>query len=178
VDTPSGVVAEKSSSYDLSIFSSRADSQGAEIVAIASGGSSSSIRELWPDIDKLDEIQREDTSVVHTHDVSVHGRRSTVSAEKASRRSRREGRKALLKDVPGMSNVKSKGHGGSFAKREAVLILSVAPGAVSPRMRRSFVERRYSPSISMGLSEWEVILDELTHMGYIVKEEPVSDDDE
>jgi hypothetical protein len=56
VDTPSGEVAEKSSSYDLSIFSSRADSQGAEIVAIASGGSSSSIRELWPDIDKLDEI--------------------------------------------------------------------------------------------------------------------------
>jgi hypothetical protein len=30
----------------------------------------------------------------------------------------------------------------------------------------------------MGLSEWEVILDELTHMGYIVKEEPASDNDE
>jgi hypothetical protein len=42
VDMPSGEVAEKSSSYDLSIFSSGANSQGAEIVAAASGGSSTS----------------------------------------------------------------------------------------------------------------------------------------
>jgi hypothetical protein len=30
----------------------------------------------------------------------------------------------------------------------------------------------------MGLSEWEVILDELIRTGYIVKEEPESDDNE
>jgi hypothetical protein len=42
-------------------------------------------------------------------------------------------------------------------------------------MRRSFVDRRYSPSTGMDLSEWEIILDELIHMGYIVKEEPDSD---
>jgi hypothetical protein len=30
----------------------------------------------------------------------------------------------------------------------------------------------------MGLNEWEVILDELIHMGYIVKVEPAGDDDE
>jgi hypothetical protein len=59
-----------------------------------------------------------------------------------------------------------------------VLILSAAPEVVSPCMRRSFVERRYSPSTGIGLSEWEVILDEFTRMGYIVKEEPICDDDE
>jgi hypothetical protein len=30
----------------------------------------------------------------------------------------------------------------------------------------------------MGLSEWEIILEELTCMGYIIKEEPASDDNE
>jgi hypothetical protein len=74
VDMPNGEVAKKSSSYDLSIFSSRADPEGVEIVAVVFGGSSPSIRELWPDIDKLDEIRCEDTPVVHTRDVSVHGR--------------------------------------------------------------------------------------------------------
>jgi hypothetical protein len=53
--------------------------------------------------------------------------------------------------------------------------LSVALGAISPRMRRSFVDRRYSPSTGMGLSEWEIILHELIRMGYIVKEELDSD---
>jgi hypothetical protein len=36
----------------LSIFSSEADSRGAEIIAATCGDSSSSIGELWPDIDK------------------------------------------------------------------------------------------------------------------------------
>jgi hypothetical protein len=30
----------------------------------------------------------------------------------------------------------------------------------------------------MSLNEWEIILEELTRMGYIVKEEPASDDNE
>jgi hypothetical protein len=110
------------------------------------GDSSPSIGELWPNIDKLDEIRREDTSVVHTRDVSVRGRRTTVLADKphvkVGRRSRHEGNKALLEDVPKTSNVKSKSHGGSFAKKEAMRILSVAPGAISPCMQRSFVDRR------------------------------------
>jgi hypothetical protein len=46
VHTPSGEVAEKSSSYDLSIFSSEANSQGAEIITVASKDSSPSIKEL------------------------------------------------------------------------------------------------------------------------------------
>jgi hypothetical protein len=81
VDTFSGEVAEKSSSYDLSIFSFGADSQGAGIIVVAFKGYRPSIGELWPDIDKLDEIRREGTSIVHTRDVSVRGMRSTVSAK-------------------------------------------------------------------------------------------------
>jgi hypothetical protein len=93
----------------------------------ASGGSSPSIRELWPDIDKLDEMRHECTSIVHTHDVWVRGRRSTMSTKKAGRRSRREGKKAWLNDASGASNVESISHGGSSAKKEAARILSTAP---------------------------------------------------
>jgi hypothetical protein len=99
LDTPNDKV-EKSSSYDLSIFSSGANSQGAKIIAVTPGDSSPSIGELWLDKDKLDEISREDTSVMPARNILVCGRRLTVSAEKASRRSRRKGKKALLKDVP------------------------------------------------------------------------------
>jgi hypothetical protein len=39
----------------------------------------------------------------------------------------------------------------------------------------SFVDRQYSPSTGIDQSEWEIILMELTRMGYIVKKEPESD---
>jgi hypothetical protein len=172
---PSGEVAEMFSSYDLSIFSSGAGPGCAEIVEVASGGSSLSIGELWPDIDKLDKIRREDTSVVHTHDAALRGRKSIASAEKADRHSRYSGKKALLSDAAGPPNIKSKGHRSSFANRKAVQILSTAPRMILPHMRRSFVDRRYSPSTGMGVSEWEIILVELIHMRYIVKKEHDSD---
>jgi hypothetical protein len=116
VDTPSGEVAEKSSSYDLPIFSSGADPKFAEVVP---EGSSPSIRELWPDIDKLDKIQCEDTSVLHTCDVTISGRNVMASAEKADRRSRRSGYKALLSDAPRPSNIESKGRVSGSVRREA-----------------------------------------------------------
>jgi hypothetical protein len=77
-----------------------------------------------------------------------------------------------------MSNIELKSCGGSSAKREVAQILSAAPRAISLCMRRSFVDRRYSPSTGMGLSQWEVILDELIYMGYIVKKELDSDHNE
>jgi hypothetical protein len=40
---------------------------------------------------------------------------------------------------------------------------------MSPHMRRSFIDRQYSPSTGMDRSKWEVILEELMCMGYIVK---------
>jgi hypothetical protein len=120
-------------------------------------------------------MQHEDTSVVHTRDISVRCKRSTASAEKAGRHSRREGKKALLKDVLGMTNIESKSRRGNSTKREATRILYAAPRATSPCMRWWFIDRRYLPSTSMDHREQEVILDELICMGYIVKEEPNSD---
>jgi hypothetical protein len=60
-------------------------------------------------------------------------------------------------------------------KNEAVQILVDATRTVSPQMRRSFVNRQYSPSASMDHSEWEVILEELLRMGFLVKNEAVSE---
>jgi hypothetical protein len=140
VDTPSDEVAEKSSSYDLSSFSSGGNSQGAKIIAAAPGDSSMSIGELCPDIDKLDEIPREATSIMCIPDILIRGRLS-VSAENASGCYGREGKHALLKDSPGSSKMKSKIHGGCSTKREAAWILSAILGATSMNMRRSFLDR-------------------------------------
>jgi hypothetical protein len=45
-------------------------------------------------------------------------------------------------------------------------------------MWRPFVDRQYSPLTGMDLSEWKIILDELTRMGYIVKKELNNDGNE
>jgi hypothetical protein len=45
-------------------------------------------------------------------------------------------------------------------------------------MRRLFIDRQYSPSTGMDLSESEIILDERTRICYIVKKEPDSDGNE
>jgi hypothetical protein len=60
-------------------------------------------------------------------------------------------------------------------RNKVARILSAAPGAISPRMQKSFVDRQYSPSTDMDRSEWEIILEELTCMGYIIKKESDSD---
>jgi hypothetical protein len=84
-----------------------------------------------------------------------------------------------LNDTPGPSNAQPRGRrrgcGRCSLKNKSAQILSTAPGAISPCMRRSLVGRQYSPSTGMDLSEWEIILVELTRMGYIVKQEPDSD---
>jgi hypothetical protein len=42
-------------------------------------------------------------------------------------------------------------------------------------MKRSFVDRQYSPSTGMDQSEWEIILEDLIHMRFLVKHEPASE---
>jgi hypothetical protein len=85
LDTPSGEVVEISSSYDLSVFSLGAGSPHAEGIGATPIGSSPSIGELWPDIDKLDEINREDTSVVHIREVALHDSESLVLTKKTNK---------------------------------------------------------------------------------------------
>jgi hypothetical protein len=82
----------------------------------------------------------------------------------------------LLGDAPGPSVALPKSRGKGSAMRKAMHILFGDPGAISLCMRKSFVDRQYSPSTGMGLSEWAIILEEVRHMGYIVKEEPASND--
>jgi hypothetical protein len=67
------------------------------------------------------------------------------------------------------------GYDGGSVKNKVAWILANASRAISPWMRHSFVDRPYSPSTDMDRSEWEIILEELTHMGFLVKQEPVSE---
>jgi hypothetical protein len=117
-----------------------------------------SINELWPDIDKLDDINCEGPSAVNIPEVGLRERKSHASVEKTDTRARRRGKGALLDDVSWLSNVLPKGHGKGSTKKKAEQILSDAPRAISSRMRMSFVDRQYSPSTGMGLCEWEIIL--------------------
>jgi hypothetical protein len=173
LDTPSREAIEISScSCDLSIFSSKASSQcdkGTE--AAPRGSSSASMGKLWPDVDKLDEISREGSSGRDQRGVlrercyvpSVMGTGSCVMPA---------ARRASINDTPGPSFAPPRGHDGGSARSRAARIISDAPDAVSPPMQRSFIDWQYSLSTGMDHSEWKIILEELTHMGYIVKKEP------
>jgi hypothetical protein len=63
-------------------------------------------------------------------------------------------------------------------KEKVAWILLDASGAISPRMRCSFIDRQYSPSTGMDRSEWEIILGELIRMGFLVKQELVREGDD
>jgi hypothetical protein len=146
----------------LFIFSSGANSQHAEGIEVTSEGLPiMSIAELWPDIDKLDEINHGGVSAINIPEVMLREKKSWTSVEKTNKPARCRGKGALLNDAPGPSNILPKGRGKSSMKRKAAQILFGAPGAISPRMRRLFADRQYSPSISMGLSECEIILESL-----------------
>jgi hypothetical protein len=139
-----------------------------------------SIGELWPGINELDEAGHEGTSGTTARD-----HRENLPPRPSSRRSNRETmegvllttRRALLDDALGPSSTPPRGCGGGSARSKVARILSDAPRAISPRMRKSFVDRQYSPSTGMDRSEWEIILEELMCMRYIIKQELVSQAD-
>jgi hypothetical protein len=179
LDTHSGEVVEVSSSYDLPVFSPKIDAQFIKGGGNAPEGSSSvSIGELWAEMDMMDEISHGATSVGNVPWNAHHERRSLPPVKKTGECASRTDKGALLNDTAGPSYAQLRGRRRYFTKNKAAQILSAAPRAISPRMWRSFVDRQYSPSIGMDLSEWEIILDELTHMGYIVKKEHNSDGNE
>jgi hypothetical protein len=134
LNTPSGKAVEKSSFYNLSIFSSRDDSRGAEVVTAICDDSSPNIVELWPDIGKLDNPSCGDTSVVRMRDATIHGKRSDALVEDADRCFGHEGKHDSLSDVAGTYDIRSKGCVGWSARTDAAWILSAALGAISPRM--------------------------------------------
>jgi hypothetical protein len=142
-----------------------------EVVTAMCDDSSPSVVELWPDIDKLDKSTCGDTSVVRTRDSTIHGKGSDMHVEDADRHSGREGKWDSLSDVAGTSDIRLKGYVEGSARKDDVRILFVAPGAISPRIQMSLLDRRYSPSTDMGLCELEIVLNELIRSGYIVKKE-------
>jgi hypothetical protein len=86
---------------------------------------------LWPNIDKLDNPSREDTSVVRARDSAIRGKRFDASIEDVDKRSRREGKHDSLPDIVGTSDFRSKGREGGSARKEAVRILSTAEAMVA-----------------------------------------------
>jgi hypothetical protein len=179
LDTPSAGVIEISSSCDLFIFPSKVDPHCPEGGGGAPEGSlSTSIGELWPDIDKLDEINQEATFVGDLLGGTLHERSSSLSVARVNECVSPANKRALMDDAPKPSSAPPRGRGRGSVRNKAAQILSAAPGAISPRMWRSFVDTQYSSLTGMDQSEWKIILEQLTHMGYIVKREPESDSGE
>jgi hypothetical protein len=67
--------------------------------------SSPCVVELWPDIDKLDNLSCGDTSVVRTRDATIHGKRLDTLVEDVDRRSGHEGKHDSLSDVARTSDL-------------------------------------------------------------------------
>jgi hypothetical protein len=180
LNTPrGGLIKILWSSYGLSIFSSKAGSRHAEGTRAVPGGSSSvCIGELWPDIDKLDKAGPEGTSVIAPWsprgDPASHCHPDLIGSKRMRGDASRVVGRVSFDEALSPSFAPPKGWGGGSAKSNTARILSDAPWAISPCMRRSFVDRQYSPSTSMDRSEWEIILEYLICMGYIVKKELVS----
>jgi hypothetical protein len=174
LDAPSREAIEiYSGSYNILIFSLKASSQRDEGVGAAPRGSSSaSIGKLWPDIDEFDEISREGTSGKGHHGGVLLERGSVPFIMGMGSGATPVAGRASINDTPVPSSAPPRGHGRGSTRNRAARILSDAPRAVSPHMWRSFIDRWYSPSTSMDCSEWEIILEELTRIGYIVKKEP------
>jgi hypothetical protein len=182
LNTPRGDFIEiSSSSYELPIFSSKAGSQHNKgAVAVQRESSSVSVGNLWPEIDSLDEASRDGTSVTATR---CHLRNSSFRLQLGSGGSKlREGmlntgERALLAQALGPLSPPPKGYGGGSNRSKVAQILLDAPKDTSSRMKRLFVNREYS-STGTDRSEWEIFLEQLTIVGYIVKKEPESETDD
>jgi hypothetical protein len=110
---------------------------------VPAGSSSISIRELWPSIDQLDEAGQASHSLVNFRGSKGTGEGTSRAARGASVDEASSSSSALPRDC-----------GGGSVKSKVVRILSNAIRAISPHMRRSFVDRQYSPSTGMiGMSE-------------------------
>jgi hypothetical protein len=143
---PRGDLIEvSSSSYGLCLFSSRAGSsqdEGAEAAPEAS--SSISMGELCRGFDQLDEMGPEVTSTLVLQSLLRDLALSSsmrLGSGRAGKGTSRAARGALVSGALGLSFAASKGYGGCSTKKKAVWILADASGAISPCMRRLFIDR-------------------------------------
>jgi hypothetical protein len=152
----------------LSVFPSEGDPHRTKGGGDAPKGSSTpSIEELWPNIGKLDEINHGATFVGDFLGATLCERRSSPSIARVNEHFSSANKRVLMDDAPGSSSglPRCRGRGRDSVRKKATQILAAAPGVILPRMRRSFVDRQYSPSTGMDQNEWEIILEEYTCMG-------------
>jgi hypothetical protein len=150
-----------SSSHELSMFSSKAGSHCDEGTGAMHGESSGvSIGDLWSKIDNLDEAGREGTSTTTTWS---------------------------YREVPASHPRPSSGGSKRIVRDDVVHVaekasLDEAPGAIvcsTKRLRWSHCEKKSCADFTVkDQTEWEIILEELIRMGYIVNEKPVSETDD
>jgi hypothetical protein len=145
LDSPWGDFMENSSSsYGLSLFSLRVGSRHDEGAgAVPAGSPSISIEELWSGIDQLD-----DARPVGTSTAAASSPRSGSGSGRVG-----EGTSHAREGVVGalglLTSALPRGYGRGSARDMTMWILADATSVVLPRMRRSFVDRQYSPSTSM-----------------------------
>jgi hypothetical protein len=118
---PSVGVIKISSSCDLSIFSSQVDPHCVEGGGDAPKRSlSPSIGELWPDIDKLDEVNRGATFVGDLSGGTLRERSSSMSVVRVNESASPTNKMTLMDNAPGPSSAPPRGHGrgrGSVRKK-------------------------------------------------------------
>jgi hypothetical protein len=135
LDTPSSDIIKISSSCDLPKSSLKADSRRSKGAGAAPEMSpSASIRDLWPDIDKLDEINSGDASNENVPGNVIHGQSLMPSVVRTNENVRHVVKRIVVNDAPRRSNAPPGGRGRGSAKKKVALILFTAPKAISPRM--------------------------------------------
>jgi hypothetical protein len=104
-----------------------------------------SIGELWVEMDMMDSISCRGTSARNVPRSTHRERMSVPLFPTTGKHTSHPDKGALLDDTPGPSNTPSRGRrrgrGKYSVKNKAAQILSAAPGDISLRMRRSFVDR-------------------------------------
>jgi hypothetical protein len=83
------------------------------------GSSSTSIWELWPDIDKLDEINRGATSIGVLSGGTLREWSSSSSVARVNERASPVNKRALMDDALRPSSAPPRGHGRGSARNEA-----------------------------------------------------------
>jgi hypothetical protein len=117
----------------LSIFSSQVDLHRAEGDGdVAEGSSSLSIGELWPDIDKVDEVNRGAMFVGDLSGSTDCERSLLALGVRVNEHVNPMNKRTLVDDAPGPSSAPPRGHGRGSTRKKATQILAAAPELSHP----------------------------------------------
>jgi hypothetical protein len=80
--------------------------------------------------------------------------------------------------LPAPSFAPPSGCGGGSVRNKAAWILADASSTILPHMKHLFVHRQCLPLTGMDRSMWEIILEELICIRFLVKLEPLREGDD